>query len=358
MPRAAARPAGALRLGLIALLGAGFMLLMGCGEQPPAHQFTGQAFGTAWSATLSERTETPEELEQALVNALAEIDQTLSTWRDDSEISAFNQQRSEDWFDLAPAFAEVLDGAQWAARETGGALDITLRTLSLAWGFQGDGEPTVPSPATINAIRERTGMHLIERSADGSALRKRNPEVEIDLSAVAKGYAVDRLAAVLRAHGMEDFLVDIGGEIYAAGERPGGGPWRIAIEALSDDTGAALALSDQAVATSGDYRIQFEVEGQRYAHVLHPLTGRPPSHGTAMATVIAEEAMTADALATAMLVLRPADALAAADRLGVGLRLVIRTTAAPAGSLSTDARETLEVRMNQRFTAHQGEATP
>lgn len=304
---------------LLALLG-----LTACGETPPAHVFEGDTFGTTWQVRLSAPVGAPDELREALQTTLDRIDAELSTWREDSTISAFNQVHSEDWFPLTPHFAAVLDGAQWAARETGGALDITLRPLSVAWGFQGDGTPQVPEVEELRALRRHVGMHRLERAADGQSLRKRDPRVEIDLSAVAKGYAVDVLADLLREAGVENFLVEIGGEVFARGARPDGDAWRVAVDTPDAEMAQSLTLSGLAVATSGDYRNFFEIDGRRYAHVLHPLTGRPPDNGTAAATVVAPTAMAADALATAFLVLKPDDALAAGDRLGVGVRLIRR----------------------------------
>lgn len=302
-------------------------LLLACGGEPEVHVLDGHAMGTRYQLRLAEPVADMEGLRVAITEELADIDRQLSTWRDDSEISRFNHGAGTDPWPVAGAFLAVLDKALALSRDTEGALDITLRPLALAWGFQGEGPPRVPSDAALRSLRAHTGMHLLERtvSSGGVTLRKRDARVEIDLSAVAKGYAVDRLAARAREAGARNFLVEIGGEVRAGGQRPGGGAWRVAVEPVTPNSARqVLVLENEAVATSGDYRNYFEVDGRRYAHVLDPATGRPAANGTAGATVVAGDAATADGLATAFLVMAPERAQALAEQLGVGLKLELR----------------------------------
>lgn len=311
-------------------------LLIGCRDVPRILQLDGDAFGTRYQVQVVALGAGPCEtraLASAIEQELADIDQCLSTWREDSEISAFNRRRDQAWVRLSPPFAAVMAGAMAASRETDGAFDVTLRPLSLAWGFQGEAAPGAPSAEQAAVLRVRTGMHLLELSPDGSALRKIVPGVEIDLSAIAKGYAVDRIGTVLESAGCEDWLAEIGGEVLARGRKPDGTAWRIAVTppaGAGAGPGASapldlpvIELRNEAVATSGDYRNALLFEGRRLGHVFDPSTGRPAAGGVTSATVTAPTTMQADALATAFLVMAPEASLALADRLGVGAMLIL-----------------------------------
>jgi thiamine biosynthesis lipoprotein len=308
--------------GLLAAL----WLLVGCDDAPSVHVLEGRTMGTTYSIQIVDPEPDREALGRAIERELDTLDRQLSTWRDDSEIARFNQLPADEWFLLSPAFAAVLERALELGRATGGALDPSVLPLSRAWGFQGDRAPAVPITTEIEELLTHTGADLVllERDADGARARKADPRVEIDLSALAKGYAVDRLTALAELAGGRNYLVEIGGEVRTAGRRADGTPWRVALEGPDGLTGGVVLLEDEAVATSGDYRNYFEAGGVRHSHVLDPRTGRPVAHATTVATVIAEDTMTADGLATAFLVLPPAEALAVADELGVALGLQLR----------------------------------
>lgn len=318
-------------LPLLLLTGA---LLTGCRDAPRIHVLDGATFGTRYQVQLVATDPDTAALGAEIERVLGEIDRSLSTWREDSEISAFNRRRDSAWVALSPPFAAVMAGAFSAWRDTGGTFDVTLRPLSLAWGFQGPRAPGPPAPEELAILQAHTGMDRLVLAPDGRALRKTDPTVEIDLSAIAKGYAVDRVGAVLDAAGHDDWLVEIGGEVRGRGARPDGAPWRIAVEpppgpeALGAPTTLpelpVVALRDLAIATSGDYRNALLLEGRRLGHVLDPASGRPAAQGVTSATVLAASAMRADALATAFLVMPPEASLTLADRLGVGLLLVLR----------------------------------
>ncbi len=308
--------------GLLALL-----LLTGCAPGPDTvHVLGGSTMGTGYEIQIVGPVRDDEALANQIAAELAVIDQEMSTWRDDSVLSRFNAGPAGVWVDIPSRTAAVLSAAERLHELSGGALDITLRPLSLAWGFQGDSLPRIPPEAELLGLGKHTGMSLLERSADGTAIRKQVAGLEIDVSALAKGYAVDQLAALLRQAGYRNFMVEIGGEIYAGGERPGGGPWRVAVEAPGSDSDepVVLSLQDQAVASSGDYRNYFEMDGQRYAHILDPRTGRPAAGAISAVTVIADDAMTADALATALMVMSRAEGLALAETAGVEALISLR----------------------------------
>ena len=278
---------------------------------------------------------------------LTEIDGWMSTWNPDSEISGFNAHRDTTPYRVSHETANLVAFAVELGKWSGGAFDISVGPLVALWGFGSEarfGDP--PSDAEIEAALQNIGARLIRIArgspTDGGFLRKERPDLQIDLSAIAKGYGVDYVAAGLYALGREDFLVEIGGEIYAAGERPGGGPWRLAIEKPLDDGRAVqrvVELSDQGMATSGDYRIFYVEDGQRISHTIDPRTGRPVLDGPASATVIAGSASEADGWATTMMVLGE-DGLELADAWQIGALLLVR-----------DGEDGLRERRSARFAA-------
>ncbi len=314
---------------LLALLA---ISLPGCGPSfKSLHTFVGSTMGTRYEVRLLGHLPDPEALLNAIEQELATIDLEMSTWREDSDISRFNAGTGETAVPIPGRLLEVIEAAQRLSEKTDGALDITLMPLALAWGFQGSLPPQVPDPESLAQLGRLTGMHLLELSAEQSTLSKRHAGVMIDVSALAKGYAVDRLAGLLMARGFDHFMVEIGGEVRARGERSGGGPWRIAVELpgskQADNDAAAvqyIQLQNQAVASSGDYRNHFVIEGRRYAHVLDPATHRPAAFGTEAVTVIAQDTMTADALATAFMAMPASRALEIADSLGVEVLITSR----------------------------------
>ena len=310
---------------ILALMIALLLALVGCAREPDILQFEGGAFGTRYQILLPDSDIDTEALADAVEKTLEDLDRTFSTWRPDSEISRINAAEAGVELLISDDLRRVLDEARAVHELSGGALDIALLPLATAWGFQGETEAAPPSSATLAATLAYTGMQRLVFSEDGARLRKRDARQGLDVSALAKGYAVDRLGDLLLAAGASHFLVEFGGEILALGERPGGGPWRVAVEPAGPGQPAvALALSNAAVATSGDYRNHVTIDGRRLGHVLDPVTGRPAEAGVVAATVIADNAQRADALATAFLVMDEAAAFGLADTLGVGLRRVTR----------------------------------
>jgi thiamine biosynthesis lipoprotein len=301
------------------------LLLAGCMQKPEALQLEGSAFGTRYQILLADRDLDTEVLADAVENTLDSLDRTFSTWRSDSEISRINAAGAGRFLPLSDDLQRVLAEARTVHDLTGGALDIALLPLATAWGFQESTGPAAPSPSTVEAILAYSGMRRLTFSEDGARLGKHDARQGLDVSSLAKGYAVDRLGELLEEAGAKNFLVEFGGEILARGKRPGGGPWRVAVESPGPgEPELGLVLSNAAVATSGDYRNHRIIDGQRLGHVLDPRTGRPSETGAVAATVIAGNAQRADALATAFLVMDADAAFELADALGVGLRRVTR----------------------------------
>lgn len=296
-----------------ALLLLASLVLTACDRQ--AHRLTrleGMTMGTSYLVKITDLPEIvkPAELQSALDALLAEINRSMSTYDEDSEISRINRARGQQAIEISTVLYTVLNEAVKVNRLSGGAFDVTVGPLVNLWGFGPElREDTVPPPAEIQQAFERTGMNKIELiHSSPPALRKLHPEVYLDLSAIAKGYGVDRLAEHLETLGIKNYMVEIGGEIRVQGINDRGQPWHIAIEKPAPagrNVFKVIAPRDLAVATSGDYRNYFELNGKRYSHTIDPATGWPVDHALASVTVLAADCMFADAMATALMVLGP-----------------------------------------------------
>lgn len=317
----------ALRLaGLAALLAAA-----GCGTAVEPWSLGGQTMGTTWSARLVPAGPLDRaRLEARLGARLEAINASMSTYDPDSELSRFNAGPGGEWVPVSAGLAEVVALALEVAERTGGAFDVTAAPLVDAWGFgpvPGRGMP--PPAAVLETLRERVGWRRVAVRRSPPALRKDGGGVALDLSAVAKGYAVDQLAALLEAAGITRYLVEVGGELRVAGRRADGAPWRVGIERPLPEAARRVYRvlefdRPAAIATSGDYRNFFEAEGRRFAHIIDPRTGRPVEHALASVTVIAAECATADAWATALTVLGPREGPASAAAAGLAALFVTR----------------------------------
>ncbi len=270
--------------------------------------FEGPTMGTAYQCSVVSSRVT-QSLQQAVGSRLAEINRQMSTYDAESELSQFNQHETETWFSVSHETAEVVRFALEIAKATDGAFDPTVGPAVNLWGFGPEGRRRdPPSDDAIAQARQRIGYQQVEVRIDPPALRKTNPQVYVDLSAVAKGYASDEIGRLLQEQGVSSYMVEIGGEVATRGTKPDGAPWRIGIE-KPDSAGRSIQmvveLSGDAVATSGDYRNFFQLDGTRYSHTIDPTTSRPVTHNLATVTVRADTCMEADALATALLVMGP-----------------------------------------------------
>ncbi|MEN8182159.1 MAG: FAD:protein FMN transferase [Myxococcota bacterium] len=324
----------ALPLGLVALV-SGVCLVAriasGDGEGATAAvvELSGDAFGTTWHVRLAgvDGTSSPEEVSREIRAALDAVDVGTSSWRNDSEIARFNRSPSTAWQAVSPDTAAVAAVALEVHRRSEGAFDPTVAPLVALWGFGSEGpRPGPPTPEAVSDALARVGSRALGVRGDPPALRKARPDLTLDLSAVAKGYAVDAVARRLDALGVGRFLVEIGGELRARGEGPGGGPWRVGIERPEPGPsriGWTLALADASLASAGDYRRYFEWQGRRYSHAIDPRTGRPVDHDLVSVSVLAPDATRADAWATALLVLGPEAGPRVATREGLAVLFVL-----------------------------------
>jgi len=276
---------------------------------------------------------------------LTEINGAMSTWDTGSEISRFNATRSTDWITVSKDFLTVINAAQAISRRSQGRFDVTVAPLIELWGF-GTAEPTGTSPteAEIEAVLDRVGYEKLVIDADAPRVRKTHPALTLNLSAIAKGYGVDAVAAMLMSAGVSDFLVEIGGEVRVAGHNVDDEPWRIAIEkpdAVGRVPTRIVQMDSGAMATSGDYRNFFIKDGQRYSHLLDPAAGRPILHRLASVSVVMADTMWADGYATAFMVMGEQDAYALAEAEDIAAFFLIREEGEALRSRSTSAFDRL-----------------
>jgi FAD:protein FMN transferase len=296
-------------------------------------ELSGRVMGTTWSVRVAApvadgSSRVAEELEELIQAQFDAVDLAMSTYRADSELSLFNAHVSTEPFAVSSDTLEVFRIAAEVSESSQGALDVTVGPLVALWGFgAGARIPTEPDPAELANIAARVGWRRIRIDVESGALSKTHAQTRADLSAVAKGYAVDRVADALLERGVSQFLVELGGELRAAGRRSDGHPWRVGVE-RPDTEGRSLLevveLEDAGLATSGDYRIYYEADGVRRSHLLDPRTARPIEHGLASASVIHASATHADAWATALSILGPQDGWRVAEELGLAVHFVLR----------------------------------
>jgi thiamine biosynthesis lipoprotein len=323
----------------LTLLVAGALGVVACSQDAPPQDtrtLTGPTMGTTYHVTVRERRAGRDEARaQACIDrTLAAANEHLSTYAPDSEVSVLNRNDSTDWIGVSPTLLAVVAAAQRVSAESDGAFDITIAPLVRLWGFGSgaaepggsaaiDAEPFVP-PAVefIHDAMANVGYSWLELRADPTpAVRKGKVPLVLDLDGIAPGYAVDRISACLQRAGFRHHLVEIGGEVRAAGTRENGAPWRVAVETPTPGERQAYAgvqLRDQAISTSGGYRsFRRTADGRTVSHTIDPRIGEPVRHSVVSVTVVHPRATLADAYATALLVLGPDEGYALAERLGL-----------------------------------------
>ena len=283
--------------------------LLACTE-PPVSELQGSTMGTSYSVVIPNL---PNDISEQVVQSgiesvLEQINQRMSTYIKESELSQLNQSDGNRWVSVSPELLNVIQKANSISKQTAGAFDVTIGPLVNLWGFGPDGSlhSVMPSDKDINKARQVVGYHKLQIKSENRLLRKQFKNLYIDLSAIAKGYGVDAVAAYLDTLGIENYLVEIGGELIAKGLSQRGDYWRVAVEKPLPGQRmleSVIEVADFAVATSGDYRNYFEKDSVRFSHTIDPRTGRPITHSLASVTVLSKEAMLADAWATALMVL-------------------------------------------------------
>lgn len=294
--------------------------------------------GTTYTVKyLTDSNTSPAQPTQAELDALLhEVNRQMSTYQTDSEISRFNQMKAaQGAMPISNDFATVVAEAIRLNQFTEGALDVTIGPLVNLWGFGPDKRiHKTPTSAELAQTIPNIGIdkiHLTLPQANRAAqLSKATDHVYLDLSAIAKGFGVDKIATYLEQRGIQNYLVEIGGELRAKGKNPQQQIWNVGIEQpqiLQKQTSQIVVpLNNQALATSGDYRnFQIDSTGKRLSHIIHPQTQQPISHQLASISVIADNAMTADGLSTGLFVLGEERALALAEQHQLAIFLIIKT---------------------------------
>jgi thiamine biosynthesis lipoprotein len=288
----------------------------------------GETMGTTYRVRVATAPATSDSLKPRIDALLERINNQMSTYRPQSELSRLNANDSRDWIAVSSELYSVLAAAREVSIASDGAFDITVGPLVNLWGFGPQARiEQPPAQAAIAATLARVGYRQLDLAATPPRVRKARSDLYLDLSAIAKGYAVDEVAALLEGDNIKDYLVDIGGEIRARGHNAQGAAWQVGVAlpvANVDDIERVLPLSDTGLATSGDYRNFFEFEGRRYSHEIDPASGRPIANDVASVSVLHASCMMADAYATAFMVMGAERGLALAKKQGLRVLFLLR----------------------------------
>lgn len=291
------------------------------------YHINGKTMGNNYKVSLVANSMTPQQLyllREDIELKLEIVNKTMSTWRKDSEISKINAWPADKPIYISNELKIIILASKKVEKITSGAFDITVGPLVKLWGFGPDGIPTdIPSVDSINQVKSYTGSSNF--SLMGNNYTKKDSRLQLDLSGIAKGHAVDILADTLDSKGIHHYFVDIGGEVFAKGYRPNKENWIIGIEEPKKNSThiiTTLSINGKAIATSGDYRNYFEAEGGKFSHVINPKTGRSIQTNIISATVIAPKCATADALATASMVMGTKAIMQLADEQDLAVMLI------------------------------------
>ncbi len=286
----------------------------GGGAEAPAPTYTyelsGETMGTTYTVRVDSdvRPFSDGELGARVQEVVDGINARMSTYVDTSEVSQINAASPDAFVTLSDDTYFVLQSAMFLAESSGGAFDPTVGALVNAWGFGPVNPSTAPSAFELETIRSHTGIDMLEMDRDTYSVRKVDPEARVDLSAIAKGYAADKVGDLLEENGLDRYMVEVGGEVLVGKGKRDGSPWRIGIE--TPDVGAqhlqrTVPLMDHAMATSGNYRNFYVMDGRTVGHTIDPRTGQPVNHNGASVSVIHESCMMADGMATVLMVMGP-----------------------------------------------------
>ncbi|MBF0101609.1 MAG: FAD:protein FMN transferase [Desulfobacterales bacterium] len=292
--------------------------LLGCGEKEML--ISGKTMGSTYHIKVISYTSS-QELREKIEKRLDGLNHCLSVYQKDSEISRFNASKSSEKFYPSQDFKNVLTIGRQLFQFTQGAWDGTIHQLALLWGFTSDRKEnqTLPKPEAIQTCLKSIGFNHIIINSD-SSIQKKNDSITLDLNSLAQGYASDQIALLIKAEGIDNYLVEIGGEVVASGHNLKGKPWRVGIntpfeDAPLDAVYKVVSLQNKALSTSGNYRNFFKINDKLYAHILDPKSGYPVENGVVSATVMADNCTFADGLATALVVMGVEKALALVNQL-------------------------------------------
>ncbi len=342
-----------LTLGILSIL-----LCAGCRGEKQGYErlaFNGLTMGTTYHivATVDNDSTTSVSLKELVDKRLEELCQSLSTYIENSEITRFNQSEVGEWFGVSSDLYRVVAAADSISRKTDGAFDITVGQTVDLWGFGPEGEALsneLPGQDKIRSAQQATDYKQLQMRSDPPALKKLHSELKLDVSAIAKGYGVDEILLLLKKlHQVHGAMVEIGGEIRVFGHRHDGFKWTVGIQSPVRDRGGLAAkayLDDGAVASSGSYVNYFEKDGKRISHVINPLKGAPVETDIVGTTVIDASCMTADAWATAFMVLDVEKSLELSRSEDIGLMIIRK-----------ESKDSFEVISNAKFKMYEVSAS-
>ncbi|WP_262340002.1 FAD:protein FMN transferase [Idiomarina sp. OT37-5b] len=302
---------------------------MSCSDAPKQIRFSGDTMGTTYSIALYSKDprHTQAEIQKKVETVLAQVNAQMSTYDPDSELSRFNRHESTQPVVISRALERVIGRALAISEQTDGLLDVTVGPLVNLWGFGPQAKPEqVPTAEELEAVRDYVGYRKLR--IENHQLTKAHPKVYVDLSTIAKGYGVDRVAYLLDDLEITQYLIEIGGEIRTRGGKPDGQPWRLAVEkpvSTERSIQEIVSFNEGALATSGDYRNFYEENGRRYSHIINPLTAEPIQHNLVSVSVYTDDCMSADAYATALLVMGTEQAKAFVEKHQLAALLVYKT---------------------------------
>ena len=286
----------------LVLLIVGTILIIRQQHNMPYQHHSGMVFGTFYNITY----QSDQDLQQPIEKVLSQVDGEFSMFNEASAVSKFNRNEPVT---LSPVFLRVFRASQTVSTETDGAFDVTVAPLVNAWGF-GFKQQQMPTALQVDSLLTFVGMGKLRFDEAAGTIAKASPQMMLDFSAIAKGFGADQVAQLLRQRGVENFMVEIGGEVVTRGISPHRVPWRIGVTKPTEDTlqqagelQTVLNVTDRAMATSGNYRNFYYKGGRKYAHTIDPRTGFPVQHSLLSATVLAQDCATADAYATSFMVL-------------------------------------------------------
>ena len=296
-----------------------------CKKKPELIKISGNTMGTTYHISVFSELNDKSLLKNEIDNLLIKVNMEMSTYIKDSEISKFNSSNSIDWYPISKGFAKVVKNSLDISEKSNGAFDISIGPLITLWGFGKKQGEQIPSIEQIEATTKYIGYEELEISISPPKIKKKVSKLKINLSAIAKGYGVDKVAELLNVKGIKNYLVEIGGEIRVRGTK-NNNKWRIGI--ITPDTindyNKVVVLSNVSLATSGDYFNYFEKNGKRYSHTINPYTKRPITHKLASVTVIHKSCMLADGYATAINVMGPRKGYEFAIKNNLAIYMIIR----------------------------------
>lgn len=304
------------------------LLVVSCTHKNEVLSYSGLTMGTTYSIkVINDGTGNIDRLQQKIDSVLIDVNKKMSTYIPDSELSLFNKNRDTSWIKLSDELFLQFEKALEVYKVSGGSYDITVGPLVNLWGFGPEQKKdAVPDKTKLDSAIKIIGSNKLFLDKNSKSVKKLNPMIYCDLSSIAKGFGVDKIAELLVSNGVKNYMVEIGGEVKTKGVNQNLEKWNIGI-ATPNQTGSVekiLLISDYAIATSGDYQNYFEENGKRYSHTIDPATGFPITHNLASVTVLSDKCMMADAFATAFDVMGTEKTLKIADSLKIPVFLIVK----------------------------------